>query len=168
MSRRKCTMLIFPVLNGPASVDGLCLNVLNTFALALHHRNVIHGSDSVESAQKEIYLWFRQNELHSWEDGSSHWIYNWFSPYAVRTPSCVVSLQDGSHHTLHLFGFSSSESHGRRCVIAFLLLFFHRMYFFIWGEMIFFTPQTCTKWPIVSAFIVVSVKSRTLAHVYSF
>lgn len=39
-------------------------------------RNVIHGSDSVESAQKEIPLWFRQNELHCWEDGSSHWIYN--------------------------------------------------------------------------------------------
>ncbi|KAG8007095.1 Nucleoside diphosphate kinase 3 [Nibea albiflora] len=39
-------------------------------------RNVIHGSDSVESAQKEIPLWFRQDELHCWEDGSSHWIYN--------------------------------------------------------------------------------------------
>ncbi|XP_030262413.1 nucleoside diphosphate kinase 3 isoform X1 [Sparus aurata] len=39
-------------------------------------RNVIHGSDSVESAQKEISLWFRQNELHCWEDNSSHWIYN--------------------------------------------------------------------------------------------
>lgn len=26
--------------------------------------------------------------------------------------------------------------------------FFHRMYFFIWGEIIFFTPQTCTKWVI--------------------
>nr|XP_020453504.1 nucleoside diphosphate kinase 3 [Monopterus albus] len=39
-------------------------------------RNVIHGSDSVESAQKEISLWFHQNELHCWEDGSSQWIYN--------------------------------------------------------------------------------------------
>ncbi|XP_070838011.1 nucleoside diphosphate kinase 3 isoform X1 [Chaetodon trifascialis] len=39
-------------------------------------RNVIHGSDSVESAQKEISLWFRQSELQCWEDSSSHWIYN--------------------------------------------------------------------------------------------
>ncbi|XP_018528310.1 nucleoside diphosphate kinase 3 isoform X2 [Lates calcarifer] len=39
-------------------------------------RNVIHGSDSVESAQKEISLWFRQNELQCWEDSSSRWIYN--------------------------------------------------------------------------------------------
>ncbi|XP_070703427.1 nucleoside diphosphate kinase 3 isoform X3 [Pempheris klunzingeri] len=39
-------------------------------------RNVIHGSDSVESAQREISLWFRQKELQCWEDGSKHWIYN--------------------------------------------------------------------------------------------
>ncbi|KAM9393588.1 nucleoside diphosphate kinase 3 isoform 2-T2 [Pholidichthys leucotaenia] len=39
-------------------------------------KNVIHGSDSVESAQKEISLWFRQNELHCWENSSSSWIYN--------------------------------------------------------------------------------------------
>ncbi|CAL8304984.1 unnamed protein product [Merluccius merluccius] len=38
-------------------------------------RNVIHGSDSVESAQRELSLWFHQNELHCWEDHSSHWIY---------------------------------------------------------------------------------------------
>ncbi|AWP18733.1 putative nucleoside diphosphate kinase 3 [Scophthalmus maximus] len=39
-------------------------------------RNVIHGSDSVASAQREISLWFRQNELLCWEDNCSHWIYN--------------------------------------------------------------------------------------------
>ncbi|KAM4634725.1 nucleoside diphosphate kinase 3 [Polymixia lowei] len=38
-------------------------------------RNVIHGSDSVESAQKEISLWFRLHELHCWEDSSSRWLY---------------------------------------------------------------------------------------------
>lgn len=39
-------------------------------------RNVIHGSDSVKSAQKEIFLWFKQDELHCWEDESKRWIYN--------------------------------------------------------------------------------------------
>ncbi|XP_026181365.1 nucleoside diphosphate kinase 3 [Mastacembelus armatus] len=39
-------------------------------------RNVIHGSDSVESAQKEISLWFHQSELNRWEDCGSQWIYN--------------------------------------------------------------------------------------------
>ncbi|XP_013862322.1 nucleoside diphosphate kinase 3 [Austrofundulus limnaeus] len=38
-------------------------------------RNVIHGSDSVASAQKEISLWFRQNELQLWESSSRNWIY---------------------------------------------------------------------------------------------
>uniref|UniRef100_A0A3P9PKP2 Nucleoside diphosphate kinase n=1 Tax=Poecilia reticulata TaxID=8081 RepID=A0A3P9PKP2_POERE len=38
-------------------------------------RNVIHGSDSVESAQKEIGLWFRQGELHRWESSANNWIY---------------------------------------------------------------------------------------------
>ncbi|XP_035255117.1 nucleoside diphosphate kinase 3 isoform X1 [Anguilla rostrata] len=38
-------------------------------------RNVIHGSDSVESAQREISLWFQSQELTCWEDCSQHWIY---------------------------------------------------------------------------------------------
>ncbi|XP_051987992.1 nucleoside diphosphate kinase 3 [Xyrauchen texanus] len=38
-------------------------------------RNVIHGSDSVESAQREISLWFKQHELLCWDECSQHWIY---------------------------------------------------------------------------------------------
>ncbi|XP_043084941.1 nucleoside diphosphate kinase 3 isoform X1 [Puntigrus tetrazona] len=38
-------------------------------------RNVIHGSDSVESAQREISLWFKHHELFCWEECSEHWIY---------------------------------------------------------------------------------------------
>ncbi|KAM9745032.1 nucleoside diphosphate kinase 3 isoform 2-T2 [Menidia menidia] len=37
-------------------------------------KNLIHGSDSVESAQTEISLWFGQNELHRWESSSRQWI----------------------------------------------------------------------------------------------
>merc|ERR1712083_205730 len=33
-------------------------------------RNVIHGSDAVESANAEIALWFQPEELVSWEDHS--------------------------------------------------------------------------------------------------
>jgi len=33
-------------------------------------RNVIHGSDAVESANKEIALWFKEEQLVSWEDHS--------------------------------------------------------------------------------------------------
>lgn len=38
-------------------------------------KNVIHGSDSVESAHREIALWFREAELLCWEDSAGHWLY---------------------------------------------------------------------------------------------
>ncbi|KAJ3124662.1 hypothetical protein HK098_000947 [Nowakowskiella sp. JEL0407] len=37
-------------------------------------RNIIHGSDSFESASKEIALWFRPNEVFSWEFGNAEWV----------------------------------------------------------------------------------------------
>lgn len=52
----------------------LCLVPAHPFLLPLH-RNVIHGSDSVESAQQEISLWFRPEELTCWEDAAERWIY---------------------------------------------------------------------------------------------
>ena len=30
-------------------------------------RNIIHGSDSVESAEREINLWFNDDEIYSYE-----------------------------------------------------------------------------------------------------
>ena len=38
-------------------------------------RNICHGSDSVESANKEIALWFKPEELVSWKDHSDAWVY---------------------------------------------------------------------------------------------
>merc|ERR1711944_207435 len=38
-------------------------------------RNVCHGSDAVESANKEIALWFKPEELISWDSASKAWIY---------------------------------------------------------------------------------------------
>lgn len=38
-------------------------------------RNVIHGSDSVESANKEINLWFEPKELVAWKRSNEGWIY---------------------------------------------------------------------------------------------
>lgn len=37
-------------------------------------RNCIHGSDSVESAQREIALWFRSNELSTYERVNDAWV----------------------------------------------------------------------------------------------
>lgn len=38
-------------------------------------RNICHGSDSVESAEKEIKLWFAESELTSWKPVTTDWIY---------------------------------------------------------------------------------------------
>jgi nucleoside-diphosphate kinase len=41
-------------------------------------RNIIHGSDSVESANKEINLWFgdeKESEVTNWSSWSEKWIY---------------------------------------------------------------------------------------------
>jgi len=38
-------------------------------------RNVCHGSDSVESANREIALWFKPEELISWSGHSDAWVY---------------------------------------------------------------------------------------------
>ena len=50
----------------PGTIRGdLCIDV---------GRNICHGSDSVESAEKEIALWFPEG-VNSWNDHSASWIY---------------------------------------------------------------------------------------------
>ena len=51
----------------PGTIRGdLCIDV---------GRNIIHGSDSVESANKEIGLWFGEKELFNWKHHSASWVY---------------------------------------------------------------------------------------------
>jgi len=38
-------------------------------------RNLIHGSDAVETAQREIALWFKDEELVNWKPSISNWLY---------------------------------------------------------------------------------------------
>lgn len=38
-------------------------------------RNIIHGSDAIETAQREIGLWFTAEELADWDSTLSTWIY---------------------------------------------------------------------------------------------
>lgn len=38
-------------------------------------RNLIHGSDAPETAQNEIALWFKQEELASWQPSLTSWLY---------------------------------------------------------------------------------------------
>ena len=51
----------------PGTIRGdLCVNV---------SRNIIHGSDSVQSAKDELALWFKPEELQAWEHHSNKWVY---------------------------------------------------------------------------------------------
>jgi len=38
-------------------------------------RNAIHGSDSVDSANKELALWFKPEELYNWSRAEENWVY---------------------------------------------------------------------------------------------
>jgi nucleoside-diphosphate kinase len=38
-------------------------------------RNLIHASDSPETAASEVALWFRPNELVSWERATDRWVF---------------------------------------------------------------------------------------------
>lgn len=35
--------------------------------------NIIHASDSDESAEREIALWFKESEIVDWNDSCQHW-----------------------------------------------------------------------------------------------
>lgn len=56
-----------PADSAPGSIRGdLCIQV---------GRNICHGSDSVESANKEIALWFTPAELVQWTPVANDWVY---------------------------------------------------------------------------------------------
>jgi len=41
----------------------------------LVRRNICHGSDSAESAEREIKLWFTEQELVAWTPATKDWVY---------------------------------------------------------------------------------------------
>jgi nucleoside-diphosphate kinase len=43
------------------------------FAISIS-RNLIHGSDAIETAQREIGLWFTNDELVSWQPATLPWL----------------------------------------------------------------------------------------------
>lgn len=56
-----------PLESAPGTIRGdFCIEV---------GRNICHGSDSVENANREIELWFEAKELLEWQDHSKDWVY---------------------------------------------------------------------------------------------
>merc|ERR1712072_46328 len=61
-----------PAASAPGTIRGdFCIQV---------GRNICHGSDAVESAKKEIALWFKEEELVKWDPVSLSWVYEDFEP----------------------------------------------------------------------------------------
>ena len=55
-------------------LDSLPGTIRGDFSIQIG-RNVIHGSDSVDTAKKEIALWFNEDELVSWKPEDCKWLY---------------------------------------------------------------------------------------------
>jgi len=56
-----------PADSAPGTIRGdLCIHV---------GRNIIHGSDSPQSAQHEINFWFTQTEVCDWPSTQEGWVY---------------------------------------------------------------------------------------------
>ena len=65
-SARKMIGATNPLNSEPGTIRGdLAVNV---------GRNIIHGSDAVETAQEEISLWFKDEELSAWTPSLTPWI----------------------------------------------------------------------------------------------
>jgi len=56
-----------PISSAPGTIRG-------DFGITIG-RNLIHGSDAVETAQREIALWFTEPELASWTSAAHGWLY---------------------------------------------------------------------------------------------
>ena len=53
-------------------------------------RNICHGSDSVESACKEIGMWFEDWELCAWRPVSVPWIYEGYTHMFYSHQTCSL------------------------------------------------------------------------------
>ena len=58
-----------------AATNNLDSNSTLSLSLFPPHRNVIHASDTNVSAENEINLWFKPEELVTWSRLSDLWIY---------------------------------------------------------------------------------------------
>lgn len=65
-SSRKLIGATNPLTSEPGTIRG-------DFGISIG-RNIIHGSDAVETAENEIELWFSESELTNWTSSMTTWI----------------------------------------------------------------------------------------------
>ena len=68
--------------------------------LGLHfRRNIVHSSDSPESASREISLWFKPEETIEWDHNMAHWVSE-----LPNAPIQFESDNDPQEHPGHMSG----------------------------------------------------------------
>jgi nucleoside-diphosphate kinase len=60
-------------LTGPTAIQDQRPGTIRGDLAASTKLNVIHASDSPESAEREISLFFKPSEIIEWEDGNAQW-----------------------------------------------------------------------------------------------
>jgi nucleoside-diphosphate kinase len=60
-------------LAGPTLVDAALPGTIRGDYGVTTRKNIIHASDSRESAEREIGLFFKPEEIHEYEDGNEQW-----------------------------------------------------------------------------------------------
>lgn len=66
-SARKIIGATNPLTSEPGTIRG-------DFGVSIG-RNLIHGSDAIETARREVSLWFKDEELVSWQPSITSWLY---------------------------------------------------------------------------------------------
>lgn len=67
-------------------------------------RNIIHGSDSVEAAKKEVSLWFTEQELFNYEGALDKMIYEWLTLFITLSSKLTRRKLFKNHHRIHPLG----------------------------------------------------------------
>lgn len=67
-----CVTLVRKIIGSTSPAEAHPGTIRGDFCSHTQH-NIIHASDSDESAAREIKLFFKDNEIIDWEDNSSSW-----------------------------------------------------------------------------------------------
>mgnify|MGYP004555006235 CR=1 FL=1 len=68
-----CVSLVRKIVGATKPADAVPGSIRGDYCMHTNY-NVIHASDSDSSAEREIGLFFKENEIFDWEDGISSWI----------------------------------------------------------------------------------------------
>ena len=70
---RENAIKVLRQITGPTNPEEAAPGTIRGDYGVITRRNILHASDSKESAEREIALFFTPEEIHPWEDGNEQW-----------------------------------------------------------------------------------------------